>query len=138
MYNIVKNEKDTMYLWYRKIKTSIKMIKRVFFSKIWQTLQTLEMINLKILNFKFLTGNTSFLTPIKEVQTSFSLSCLVCATELTQHMEKSNGWPLIYFGEYTRLQVPIKPLMWIRLVCVQPGQKKPINTGFWVPRLKYS
>ena len=39
---------------------------------------------MKILNAKFLTGNASFLITLKEVENSFSISCLVCATEQSQ------------------------------------------------------
>ena len=57
----------------------------MIFLKIWQTLQIWERLQMKMLIFKFLTGNASFLTPFKEAQNRFSISCLVCATELTQY-----------------------------------------------------
>ena len=46
---------------------------------------------MKILIAKFLTGNTSFSTPFKEAENRFSISCLVCATELTQYITYGNG-----------------------------------------------
>ena len=39
---------------------------------------------MKILNAKVLTGNASFLVPLKEAENRFSISCLVCATEQSQ------------------------------------------------------
>ena len=41
---------------------------------------------------------TSFLTPFKEAENRFSISCLVCPTELTQHTTYEKV--LIYFEEY--------------------------------------
>ena len=40
---------------------------------------------MKILDGKFLTGNASFSTLFKEAENRLSISCLVCATELTQY-----------------------------------------------------
>ena len=48
---------------------------------------------MKILNVKFLTGNASFFTPLKEAENRFSISCLVCATEQSQESTyEENHW----------------------------------------------
>ena len=67
-----------------KGQTSIKMIKHDFL-KIWQKLTIWERIKMKISNAKFFTENTFFFTSFKGLDNRFSLSCLICARELTQN-----------------------------------------------------
>ena len=43
---------------------------------------------MKILNAKFLSGNASFLIPLKEAENHFSISFLVCATEQSQYSKE--------------------------------------------------
>ena len=52
---------------------------------------------MKILNANFFTGKNFILTPFIGAENRFSISCLVCATELIPHMEKQIGWSLNYF-----------------------------------------
>ena len=41
------------------------------FLKFWQKWRILQRMKMKILNVKFLTGNTSFLIPLKEAENRF-------------------------------------------------------------------
>ena len=62
----------------------MKMIKHDFL-KIWKKMQIWERIKMKILNVNLFTGNALFFTPFKGADNRFSISCLVCATELTEY-----------------------------------------------------
>ena len=59
---------------------------------------------MKILNAKVFTETLSvfILTPFKWAKNRYSMSCLVCATELTQYTTygKSIWWSINYFEEY--------------------------------------
>ena len=65
------------------------MIKHDFL-KIWEKLQIWEALKEKNLNAKFLIGNTLFLTPFKGTENRFSISCMVCATDLTKYTTYGN------------------------------------------------
>ena len=51
---------------------------------------------MKILNAKYFYGKHCILTPFKGTDNHFSITCLVCATELTQY---TICWSLNYFEE---------------------------------------
>ena len=58
------------------------------FLKIWEKLQIWEVLKAKNLNAKFLKGKALFLTPC--IGNRFSISCLVCATDLTKYTTYEN------------------------------------------------
>ena len=55
------------------------------FLKIWEKMQIWETLKAKNLNAKFLIGKALFLTPFKATENRFSISCLVCAIDLTKY-----------------------------------------------------
>ena len=64
-YNFVKNETITMYHCQHRGQTSIKRIKHDFFEILAKMVNFAKDEN-ENLNAKFLTGNASFLIPLKE------------------------------------------------------------------------
>ena len=60
------------------------MIKHDFL-KIWGKLQIWEALKAKNLNAKYLIGKALFLTPSIGTENRFSISSLVCATDLTKY-----------------------------------------------------
>ena len=79
-----KKENNVVSHWYGRGQTSIKMVKYDFL-KIWGKLQIWEKLKAKNLKAYFLIGNASLLTHFKETENRFSISCLVCTTELTKY-----------------------------------------------------
>ena len=50
---------------------------KIDFLKIWEKIQIWEALNAKNLTANFLIGKALFLTPFKETENRFSISCLV-------------------------------------------------------------
>ena len=65
------------------------MIKHDFL-KILEKLQIWEALKAKNLNAKFLIGKALFLIPFKGTENRFSISCLVCAIDLTKYTTYGN------------------------------------------------
>ena len=78
-----KMKKISLYYRQHRGQTSIDMIKHYFCENLAKV-ANFEKDEKEILNGKFLTGNTSCLTPLKEAENRSSTSCLVCATQQSQ------------------------------------------------------